>query len=238
MPTMDLRQTMSALEKLGSAQTRKIWARHGATEPYFGVKIGDLKPLARKAKGRQDLALELYATGNLDAMYLAGLIADGARMTKRTLQSWAKAARSPAIAEYTVPWVASENPAAPELAKAWIDAKNELVAAAGWNTYAGVVSTRPDAQLDLNEVEGLLQRVVRTIGTAPNRVRYCMNNFVIAVGAAMKPLFAKAKAAAKAIGRVEVDMGATSCKVPDAQATLAKIQAMGRIGRKRATMKC
>jgi hypothetical protein len=60
------------LEKKGTEKTRKIYARHGmATENMFGVSVADLKVIAKKIKGQQALACELYATGNLDAMYLA-----------------------------------------------------------------------------------------------------------------------------------------------------------------------
>ncbi len=229
---------MAALEKLGNAQTKKTWTAHGASGDFFGVKIGDMKGIVKKIKGRQDLALDLYGTGNLDAMYLAGLVADGARMSKKELEGWAKAARWGMISEYTVPWVAAESPHAQELALKWMDAKDEKVAGAGWNTYSGIVSVRPDAELDLAEIEGLLKRVAKEIGKAPNRVKYCMNGFVIAVGGAVKPLLAKAKAAAKALGKVEVDMGDTACKVPPALATIEKIESMGRVGLKRKTMKC
>lgn len=229
---------MAALEKLGNEQTRKTWLTHGATGDLFGVRIGDMKGLLKKIRGRQELALELYGTGNLDAMYLAGLAADGAQMSKRELEAWARDARWGMISEYTVPWVACESPLARELALKWIDAKKEHVARAGWNTYSGIVSTRADDELALEEIEGLLGRVERDIGRAPNRVRYCMNGFVIAVGASVKPLLARARAAAKKIGKVEVDMGDTECRVPDALATLKKIESMGRIGKKRKTMKC
>jgi 3-methyladenine DNA glycosylase AlkD len=47
----------------------------------FGVKVGDLKPIVKQIKGDQELAMQLYATGNSDAMYLAGLVADGRKMT-------------------------------------------------------------------------------------------------------------------------------------------------------------
>ena len=235
---MNVRETMAALKKLGTAQTRKTWQRHGATGAYFGVKIGDMKKLLPKLKGKQDVALELYATGNADAMYLAGLVVNGAAMTRVQLEKWAADARWSMISDFTVPWVAAEHPDAPAIALAWMDSKKEHVACAGWNTYAGVVSMRPDDELDLKEVERLLSRVEKQIRSAPDRVRYCMNGFVIAVGAGVKPLFARAKSAALDIGKVEVDMGDTECKVPDALAMLAKIEAMGRVGKKRATMKC
>ncbi|MBK9386995.1 MAG: DNA alkylation repair protein [Planctomycetes bacterium] len=235
---MELADVMAELEKLGNATTKKTWLRHGATEPLFGVKIGDMKVLLKKLKGRQDLALQLYATGNLDAMYLAGLLADGAQMSKKELESWAKAARWQMIAEYTVPWVTSEHADARAIALKWMDSKQEHIACAGWNTYSGFVSMRPDGELDLAEVEALLQRVLSEIGEAKNRVKYCMNGFVMAVGAAVKPLLAKAKATAKKLGKVEVDVGDTDCKVPLALEMLEKIEKMGKVGNKRKTMKC
>ena len=239
---MDVSETMLALEKLGTEQTKKTWLRHGATGDLFGVKIGDMKTLIKKLpkdkKERQALAMGLYATGNLDAMYFAALIADGAQMSKKEIEKWVGAARWGMISEYSVPWIACEHPEARDIAIAWIDSKKEDVACAGWNTYAGVVSTRPDAELDLKEIEKLLARIEKEIHRAPNRVKYCMNGFVIAVGGAVKPLLAKAKATAKKTRGLEVDMGDTECKVPDAVGYLQKLEKMGRIGKKRSTMKC
>ena len=55
----------------------------------FGVSVADLKTIAKQIKGDQALALELYDTGNYDAMYLAGLVADGSQMSKRSLSTGA-----------------------------------------------------------------------------------------------------------------------------------------------------
>ena len=78
----------------------------------------------------------------------------------------------------------------------------------------------------------------KEIPGAANLVRYAMNGFVIAVGGAVAPLTTRAKAAAKAIGPVEVDMGETSCQVPDALQYINKIEAAGRLGKKRKTAAC
>ena len=120
----------------------------------------------------------------------------------------------------------------------WIKSKKENVASCGWATYSGVVAIRPDEELDLKEIKGLLQQVEREIENAPNRVRYVMNGFVIAVGGSVKPLLKDAKATAKKIGKVEVDMGSTSCKVPLATEYIGKIEKSGRVGKKRKTIRC
>ena len=235
---MTLKQIMAELKKHGNEQTRKIYARHGAREPMFGVKIADLKVVAKKIRGEQELACKLYETGNYDAMYLAGIIADGAQMTKRQLQAWASAGQAKMMCSHTVPGVASESPHARDLAVKWINAKKEALQTCGWNTYTAIISTRQDEDLDLDEVTGLLNRVVDGIGDAPNETRYAMNGFVIAVGAYVKPLLKKAKAAAKMIGKVEVDVGETECKVPLATEYIAKIEKAGRVGKKRKSAKC
>ena len=103
------------------------------------------------ASSLQDLALALYETGNGDAQYFAGLLADGALMTKRQLDGWARGAVWQMVSEYTVPWVATESPFARDRALKWIQAKSESVAASGWNTYSGHVTVTPDDQLDNDE---------------------------------------------------------------------------------------
>ncbi len=235
---MTVKEVMAELKKLGSEQTRKIYANHGAKGDMFGVKVADLKVIAKKIKGDQALALALYDTGNLDAMYLAGLVADGAKMSKAELNAWVKSATFIWGSEYTVPWVASESPFGRELALSWMDSPKESIASSGWNTYGSIMGTKDDAELDLKEIEGLMDRTVKEIPQAPNRVRYCMNGFVIAVGAFVKPLHAKAKAAAKKIGTVEVDMGGTACEVPNALEKIAKVASTRGVGKKRKSAKC
>ena len=236
MNTVD--QVLKELKRKGSAQTRKTYARHGAPSDMFGVKVADLKPIARKIKGRQELACELYETGNSDAMYLAGMVADGALMSRRQLDSWARGATWSMLSEYTVAWVAAESPHARDLALKWIGSRKESIASSGWATYAGIVATTPDEELDLDEIRKLLDRVVSQIDAAADRVRYTMNGFVIAVGAYVKPLLKQAKRAARSLGSVSVDVGDTACKVPLATAYIEKIEAAGRVGKKRKTAKC
>ena len=88
------------------------------------------------------------------------------------------------------------------------------------------------------EVKRLLKRVETGIGKAPNRVKYCMNSFVIAVGSYVKPLAKEAKALARKLGKVEVDMGDTYCKVPVALDYIAKVEKAGKAYKKRKTIRC
>lgn len=237
MNTVD--DVMCELERLGSEQTLKTFARHGAPiDSMYGVKVGDLKTIMKKIKGNQSLAMELYETGNADAMYLAGLVADGSQMSKKNLETWAKNASWQMISEYTVPWVASESPFGCELAMKWIKSKDPKIASTGWATYSSIVAIRPDDDLDLSEIETLLTLVLEKVHQADGRVAYTMNGFVISVGSYVQPLLKKAKEIAKKIGIVKVDMGDTACKVPVATDYIAKVESMSRVGMKRKNSRC
>jgi 3-methyladenine DNA glycosylase AlkD len=233
-----LAKVLAELEKLGSPSIKKVLANHGAREPLFGVKVEDLKKIHKRIKEDHELSLELYDTGIYDAMYLAGLIADPPRMTKAQLQKWAKGAYCYGLSCYTVAWVAAESRFGFEMARVWIESPKEQIASAGWSTWGSLVAIKPDDELSRAEIEKLFDRLEQTIHSAQNRVRYTMNGFVIAVGCFVPALAAKAKAAGRAIGNVEVDMGGTACRVPDAVAYIEKVERMGRQGKKRRTARC
>jgi 3-methyladenine DNA glycosylase AlkD len=235
---MTAAEIIAELKPLGKESYKKILLNHGIEEPVLGVSVEQLKKIQKRIKKDYQLALDLYDTGIYDAMYLAGLIADDARMTKRDLQRWVDQANSNGLCCSTVAWVAAESPHGREMALQWIDSKKPHVAAAGWATLTSLVGITDDADLDLAELKQLLKRVERTIHASPNDVRYTMNGFVIAVGGYVKPLTDLALKTAEKIGAVSVDMGNTACKVPFAPDYIKKIQQRGAIGKKRKTAKC
>ena len=235
---MTFAEVMAELEAKGSETTKRTLVKHGAKEPFWGTKIGDMKPMVKKIKKNHALALELYETGISDAMYFAALICDPKAMTKAQLNKWVKAATWHMLSSYAVAWPAAESPHARELALEWIESKKEQIANAGWCTYSGLVALKPDDQLDLKEIAGLMKRIEKEIHGTMNRVKYSMNGFLIAVGSYIPSLTAAAKAISKAIGPVVVDMGDTSCEVPDAVAYIDKVINAGKHGIKKKTVFC
>lgn len=236
--TMTAGDVVKELEPLGSGSYKKVMLNHGVREPFFGVKIGDLKTFQKRIRKDYRLALELYATGIYDAQYLAGLIADERRMTAEELRHWLATANCPAISATIVAWVAAEGDHGRELALEWIESEDESTAETGWATLSSLVAVKSDADLDLEQLEGLIGRVERTIHQQPNRVRYAMNGFIIGVGSYAKALTERAIEAAEKIGRVTVDMGNTACEVPYAPDYIRKVQERGTLGKKRKSARC
>lgn len=236
---MTAKSILAELESLGKPSYKRVLCdNHGVKEPCFGVPIAELKKIQKRIKKDYRLALELYDTGNYDAMYLAGMIADDARMTEQDLQSWADGAYAGALSGATVASVAAGSPRGREMARRWIDSQSERVAAAGWATWSSLVSITDDAALDLPELEGLLRRAQTTIHREPDLARYQMNGFVIAVGCYVAPLTERALEVGEAIGPVTADLGDNACKVPFAPEYIRKVQLRGSIGKKRKSAKC
>src|SRR5690606_16797105 len=125
-----------------------------------------------------------------------------------------------------------------ELARQWIEDEREMVAVSGWSTYANYLSITADEQLDLEEIRSLLAIVKANIHGERNRVRYVMNSYVIAVGSYVPALTNEAKAVAEFIGKVDVNVGNTACKVPLATDYIEKVEQKGKLGVKRKTCIC
>lgn len=235
---MELAEVMSLLQSMGDERTKNTLMKHGAKEPIFGVKVADLKKVLKKTKKNHELSLALYSTGNSDAMYLAGLMADESQISKEKLQEWVQQAYWHYLSEYAVPWVAAETPYGFELGMEWIRSNDERIAAAGWQTLSSIAGLRPDEQLDIATYSGLLDEIGEIIHLSPNRVRYTMNAFVIAVGSYIVELHMKAIEIGGEIGKVAVDMGGTACKVPLAPVYIDKVVKRGSLGKKRKTARC
>jgi len=234
---MTFEEVMKQLEELGNEQTKKTFLNHGASEPFFGVRVGDLKKILKYIKNDHELALRLYDTGNSDAMYLAALAVDPKLMREDDLQRWVNAANWYMNAEYAVGWVAAESPNALKLAREWIRSDREMTAVAGWSTYSNYITYAGADELDLVEISSFLQEIRNTIHEAPNRVRYNMNQFIICVGGYVPEIRDEAKNVAEAVGKVHVDVGNTACKVPLATNYIEKILTRGE-PKKKKTVRC
>lgn len=216
---MTLEQVMLALEEAGSAQTRKTYARHGATEPMFGVSFATLKLLSKRIKVDQELAEALWSTGNFDAQNLAVKIADPATISSRELDRWASTPTAQMCGAY-VAHLAAESPHGPAKADKWLAAKDEPTRFAAWSLVAALAMI--NESIDDPWFADRLAEIEKSIHSAPNAQRYAMNSALIAIGCRNDSLRRSANAAARRIGIVEVDHGDTDCKTPIAADSIQK----------------
>lgn len=235
---MTANQVMKALSDFGNEGTKRIYISHGASEPLFGVKIGDMKKLLKKVGKQYELAKDLYDTGNADARYFAALCADETRMTKADMRKWARLADWHMLSEYAVAQLISETKQGWDLGLEFIDAKKERLACCGWSVLGSWLSFRPADQIDVAVVKTLLARLESTIYGQPNRLRFSMCNFVVAAGAFVPEVTDECLAIGNRLKDLEVAPVKKGCSVPEIVEDLTKIQNMGRIGKKRKAGRC
>jgi 3-methyladenine DNA glycosylase AlkD len=215
--------TMNELEALGTAQNRKVYPRHGAREPIFGVSYANIGRLAKRIGRDQALAERLWATGNHDARVLATRIAAPEALTPRLANAWVRDCDNYVLVEALAGLVAASS-IAYDRAEAWRGRRAEWVCSAGWAVTAHL-ATSPDEVLSAKECDRLLRQIAAGIDGSPNRVRHEMNAALIAIGSRGGHVERLARRSARRIGTVEVDHGQTGCKTPAALPYLDRIAA-------------
>lgn len=235
---MEFETVMQELESLSKERMKKIYMSNGAREPLFGVATGAMKPMSKKIKINQELAEELYATGNYDAMYFAGIIADPKAMTAEDYGRWLDSAYFYMISDYVVAVTLAESDIAQEVADRWIASGEELRMSAGWSCYCWLLGSRKDEEFSADKLADMLELVKSTIHDAPERTKSAMNNFIETVGVSYKPLSEKALETAKQVGTVEMKRDGKKSSFLNAASAIEKAMEKDRIGFKRRYVRC
>lgn len=235
---MELEAVMQELEALSKERMKKIYMGNGAQEPLFGVATGQMKPIFKKTKINQPLAEQLYATGNYDAMYFAGIIADPNAMTEADYDRWMDTAYFYMISDFVVAVTLAEADIAQQVADKWIASGDELRMSAGWSCYCWLLGNRPDSEFSAAKISDMLETVKDSIHGAPERAKYSMNNFVYTVGVSYVPMHEKALEIAAAIGPVEVNSDKKKSSPLIALERIQKDVEKGRVGFKRKHVRC
>lgn len=220
---------LKELEKLGTAQNRKTYGRHGVTGEMFGVSYANLKILEKRLKkeGAACLASELWAAGNHDGCVLAAKIADPTAMTQKLANQWVRDVSNRVVLADLSTLIA-QTPFATKLADQWIAASmthSEMKNAAGWSLIGGIATKTDGPEIPNAWFSEKLKQLEADIATAPNYTKYTMAYTLIALGSRSPALRKSVEASAKRIGKIEVDHGETSCKTPEAIPYLAKVWA-------------
>lgn len=235
---MNVEMVMQELEALGKERTKKIYMSNGAQEPLFGVATGAMKPIAKKIKLNQPLAEALYATGNYDAMYFAGIIAEPKAMTESDFERWIGGAYFYMLSDYVVAVTLAEADIAQQVADKWIASGEELKMSAGWSCYCWLLGNRPDVEFSESKMANMLELVKSAIHDSPERTKSAMNNFLYTVGVSYVPLHDKALATAQQIGPVELKKNNKKSSFLNAYESIQKDVEKGRIGFKRKYVRC
>jgi 3-methyladenine DNA glycosylase AlkD len=194
---MTVKEVLSQLESLGDAARRKYNAKAGAPENQFGVKLGDLRVVAKKIKTDHELALQLWETGNVDAQLLATLIIKPASLSAADVDKLTRSTTCAQVADWLNSYVVAEHPDKDALREKWMKAKDRWAARAGWHFTASRINKGGGDSLDL---PALLDRIEKEMPKAPPEIQWTMNNTLGAIGIHDAKLRKRAVAIGEKIG--------------------------------------
>ncbi|WP_026268362.1 DNA alkylation repair protein [Micromonospora sp. CNB394] len=163
------------LAALDDPKIRAVNERHGDDH---GVNLGRLRVIAKRLKTQQELARELWATGDSAARLLALLICRPKAYGRDELDAMLREARTPKVHDWLVNYVVKKSPHAEPLRLAWSTDPDPVVASAGWALTVDRVARNPDG-LDL---AGLLDVIEAEMATAPDRLQWAMNHCLAQIG--------------------------------------------------------
>lgn len=175
---MTLKETLTKLESLGSEKMRLFNKKNGADDNQFGLKMGDIRTVAKPIKTNHKLALELWATGNIDARLLATLILVPKQLSLTEMDTMVRSIRFNQLADWFNAYVVKEYPDKESLRTKWMESKHPMAARAGWSLTAGRVAREPEG-LDL---PALLDRIESDMPKAAPEVQWTMNTTLAQIG--------------------------------------------------------
>lgn len=175
---MTLEEILGRLEALGHENVRKLNSRNGAGDNQFGVKLGDLRSLAKTIKTNHELAMSLWRTGNADAMLLSTLLMRPQDISNDDLEQMVCVAGYVQLSDWLGTHVVKLHPHKELLRQKWLESNQVMTLRAGWMLTASRVARDPEG-LDL---VGLLDRIEAQMGAAPAQVQWTMNNTLAAIG--------------------------------------------------------
>ncbi|OKI01860.1 DNA alkylation repair protein [Streptomyces sp. CB02923] len=172
-----LAEVMAELAGLEDPKTRAVNAKHGDDH---AVNLSKLRALAKRLKTQQELAYQLWETGDSAARLLATLICRPKAFERDELDVMVRQAHTPKVHDWLVNYVVKKNPHAEELRLAWSTDPDPVVASAGWALTTERVAKKSEG-LDL---AGLLDVIEAEMKDAPARLQWAMNHCLAQIGIA------------------------------------------------------
>lgn len=175
---METKDILAQLEALGDEKMRAHNKKRGAGDNQFGVKMGDIRAIAKKIKTNHELALELWDTGNVEARFLAALIIDPKKLSNDEIAKMVSSEKFTHIADWFYSYVIKEYPDKETLRQKWMQTSDVMQARAGWSLTAGCVTRNPE----LVDIPALLDRIEKEMPTAAPEVQWTMNSTLAQIG--------------------------------------------------------
>jgi 3-methyladenine DNA glycosylase AlkD len=193
---MTVKEILAKLKSLGNETMRKHNLKTGAGENQFGVKMGDIRKLAKSIKTNNELARELWKTENIDARLLSILITDPKTVTSDQLDKMVRSGSFDQVADWLNSYIVKEHPDKENLRKKWMESNDPWAARAGWSITAGRIARDPEGL----DIPALLDRIESEMPVAAPPTQWTMNTALAQIGICFPALRKRAIAVGEKLG--------------------------------------
>jgi 3-methyladenine DNA glycosylase AlkD len=175
---MKAKEIVAQLEALGDEKMRAQNKKRGAGDNQFGVKMGDIRNIAKKIKTNHELALELWDTGNVEARFLAALLIDPKKLSNDEIAKIVTSEKFTHIADWFYSYFIKEYADKETLRQKWMHSSDVMQARAAWSLTSGCVTRNPE----LVDIPALLDRIENEMPNAASEVQWTMNSTLAQIG--------------------------------------------------------
>ncbi len=180
----------------------------------YGIGLTKLKALAKKIGKDAALAKELWKQSYYEALVISILIDDPKQLTEERVEQQLSKVESWMLSYIYCSTLLSKTKYLRDLAVKWIATDDELHKRCGYQLLYQVAQS--DKKLEDSFFLPYVETIESELQSQENFVRDAMNNALWRIGQRSKALNQRCIAAAKKIGKVEVDYGDNSCQPADA----------------------
>ncbi|NII83847.1 MULTISPECIES: DNA alkylation repair protein [unclassified Pedobacter] len=175
---MNLTETLSKLESLGEEKVRAMHIKNGARENIFGVKMGNIRAIAKKIKTDHELALKLWETENIDARLLAILILKPKALSAAEIEQMVSSENFTWAADWFYNYIVKEYPDKEQFREKWMNSENVMLARAGWSLTSGRIAREPEGI----DIPSILDRIEKEMPKVAPEIQWTMNTALAQIG--------------------------------------------------------
>jgi 3-methyladenine DNA glycosylase AlkD len=210
---MTPKEILAGLKALGDENMRAKNEKNGAGDNQFGVRLGDIRKLAKEIKTNHELAITLWDTGNIDARLLAILLIKPKNLSRDEIDRMVRTVNFVQVADWLNSYVVKSHPDKESLRQAWLEDDDSWAARAGWSLTSERIAKSPIG-LDLPRI---LDRIGSEMRDAAPEVQWTMNFCLAGIGIHFPKLRKRAIAIGEKLGLYRdypVSKGCTSPFAP------------------------
>lgn len=194
---MTTQELLSTFESLGNEKTREINRKHGAGDNQFGVHLAEIRNIAKKIKKNHELGLELWATGNVEAMLLATLILKPKELTRDEIDRMAHEITYFKVADWFNDYLIRLTNHVDSLRVTWIQDPHECSGRMGWSLTAWRISKGITEGID---PVALLDQIENELAVTSFRRQETMNYCLVQISVQYEELRARGLEIAERLG--------------------------------------